>query len=190
MVKVERSSAQSNTIRGTGAFLPIENAIAILRQAGQIVAETLQALGQHVKPGVTTAELDALAQSIITKRGAKPSFKGYHGFPGSICASVNSQVVHGIPSKKVVLKEGDIISLDVGATLKGYVGDAALTLPVGQVAAIILKIFLAPCKITPNRADTPSCGNTSDTALAGRCTKSRRFQIIAKANADRNLNLA
>ena len=115
--------------------LKSKNEIAILRQAGQIVAETLQALGQFVKPGVTTAELDALAQSIITKRGAKPSFKGYHGFPGSICASVNSQVVHGIPSKKVVLKEGDIISLDVGATLKGYVGDAALTLPVGQVSA-------------------------------------------------------
>lgn len=105
-----------------------------MREAGRIVAETLEALREQVKPGVTTFELDTLAQAIITKRGAKPSFKGYHGFPASICTSVNEQVVHGIPSRKTVLKEGDIISIDVGATLRGYVGDAAVTLPVGRVS--------------------------------------------------------
>lgn len=105
-----------------------------MREAGRIVAETLEALRERVKPGVTTFELDTLAQAIITKRGAKPSFKGYHGFPASICTSVNEQVVHGIPSRKTVLKEGDIISIDVGATLRGYVGDAAVTLPVGCVS--------------------------------------------------------
>lgn len=114
--------------------LKSKNEIAIMREAGRIAAETLQAVGQIVKPGVTTAELDALAHSIITKQGAKPSFKGYHGFPASICSSLNEQVVHGIPSRKVVLKEGDIISIDIGATYKGFVGDTATTFPVGQVS--------------------------------------------------------
>ena len=110
------------------------NEIAIMRQAGRIVADTLAAVQAIVKPGVTTLELDQLAQTIITQHGAKPTFKGYHGFPASICASINCEVVHGIPSKKRVLNVGDIISIDVGATFKGLVGDAAITLPVGQVS--------------------------------------------------------
>ena len=110
------------------------NEIAIMRQAGRIVAETLAAVQAIVKPGVTTWDLDQLAQRIITQHGAKPTFKGYHGFPASICASINCEVVHGIPSKKRVLNAGDIISIDVGATLKGLVGDAAITLPVGQAS--------------------------------------------------------
>jgi methionyl aminopeptidase len=114
--------------------LKSKNEIEIMRQAGRIAAEALETIGAHVKPGITTAELDTLAQSIITKRGAKPSFKGYHGFPGSICTSINQQVVHGIPNKKIILQEGDIISLDVGATYKGYVGDCAATFPVGRVS--------------------------------------------------------
>lgn len=112
-----------------------QNEIATMREAGRIVARTLDALKTIVKPGVTTYELDQLAQTIITRHGAKPTFKGYRGFPASICASINSEVVHGIPSKKRVLEEGDIISLDVGATLKGLVGDAAITLPVGHITA-------------------------------------------------------
>ncbi len=111
-----------------------KNEIATLREAGRIVAETLEALREKAKPGVSTAELDAIAYQIITKRNAVPSFKGYHGFPASICASINSEVVHGIPSKKRILKEGDIISLDVGATYKGFVGDAAVTVGVGAVS--------------------------------------------------------
>jgi methionyl aminopeptidase len=115
--------------------------IAIMREAGRIVAEVLETLKERVKPGVTTAELDQIAFSIITKHKAVPSFKGYHGFPASICVSINEQVVHGIPSSKVVLKNGDIISIDVGATLQGYVGDAAATLPVGNVSPAATRLM-------------------------------------------------
>ncbi len=108
--------------------------LAIMREAGRIVAEAEEALREKVKPGVTTADLDTFAYAIITKRGAIPSFKGYRGFPASICTSINEEVVHGIPSKKRVLKEGDIISLDIGATLKGFVGDGAFTIGVGNVS--------------------------------------------------------
>lgn len=105
-----------------------------MRESGRIVAEVLETLKQKIQPGMTTADLDALAIALITKEKAVPTFKGYHGFPASICASINAEVVHGIPSRKHVLKEGDIISIDVGATKNGYVGDAAVTLPVGRVS--------------------------------------------------------
>jgi methionyl aminopeptidase len=105
--------------------------LELMRQAGRIVAEVLQLLGEMIAPGVTTADLNAAADALIRKRGATPSFKGYHGFPASICTSVNEQVVHGIPSKKCVLKEGDLVSVDVGAIYKGYHGDAAMTYCVG-----------------------------------------------------------
>lgn len=108
--------------------------LATMREAGRIVAKTLEELKQIIRPGVTTYELDQLAQTIITRHGAVPTFKGYRGFPASICTSINHEVVHGIPSKKRVLNEGDIISIDVGATLKGLIGDAAITLPVGRVS--------------------------------------------------------
>jgi methionyl aminopeptidase len=107
--------------------------IEYMRSAGKVVAETLAKIEEAVKPGITTMELDKIAEDYITKCGAKPSFKGYYGFPGSICASVNNEVVHGIPSDKVVLEEGDIISIDCGAILNGYHGDAARTLPVGKI---------------------------------------------------------
>ena len=103
----------------------------LMRQAGRIVAEVLQLMGEVIAPGVTTADLNAAADALIRKRGATPSFKGYHGFPASICTSVNEQIVHGIPSKKRVLKEGDLVSVDVGAIYKGYHGDAAMTYCVG-----------------------------------------------------------
>jgi len=105
--------------------------LELMRQAGRIVAEVLVMLGDKVGPGVTTAELNAAADALIRQRGATPSFKGYHGFPASICTSVNTEVVHGIPSKKRVLREGDLISVDVGAIYKGYHGDAAVTWCIG-----------------------------------------------------------
>jgi methionyl aminopeptidase len=120
-----------------------QNEIAIMREAGRIVAEVQQALREKVKPGVTTADLDALAYAIITKRGATPSFKGYRGFPASICASINNEVVHGIPNKKRVLVEGDIIAVDIGATLKGFVGDGAFTVGVGQVSEVAKRLMQA-----------------------------------------------
>ena len=105
-----------------------------MRQAGTIVAEVLALLGEHIVPGATTAELDALAEAEIKKRGAVPSFKGYHGYPCTICASVNEQIVHGIPSGYRLI-EGDILSIDVGAIYKGWHGDAAVTHAVGRTNA-------------------------------------------------------
>jgi methionyl aminopeptidase len=103
-----------------------------MRAAGRLAGEVREALRRMVRPGITTLELDAAAERMIRDAGALPTFKGYHGFPYSICASVNEQVVHGFPSH-YELKEGDIISIDVGATLNGFVGDTATTVPVGWV---------------------------------------------------------
>jgi len=105
-----------------------------MRQAGRIVAEVLAALQQKVGPGINTAELDELAYQIITKCKAIPSFKGYRGFPASLCVSINEEVVHGIPNEKRYLEEGDIVSFDVGAIYEGYHGDAAVTVGVGEIA--------------------------------------------------------
>jgi len=103
-----------------------------MRRAGVIVAETLRDLRSMVEPGVTTRELDAYAESKIRAAGAYPTFKGYHGYPASICASINDEVVHGIPSDRK-LRAGDLIKIDCGATLDGYVGDAAISVGVGSV---------------------------------------------------------
>lgn len=103
-----------------------------MRAAGKIVAETLALLQEAVRPGVTTAELDWLAERQIRRAGATPSFKGYRGFPGTICVAVNEEVVHGIPGPRV-LQEGDIISIDLGARYRGFHGDATITVPVGKV---------------------------------------------------------
>lgn len=107
--------------------------IELMRKAGRIVAETLLLVGEKVKPGITTAELDSIAEEFITKHGAKPSFKGLYGFPASLCISVNEQVVHGIPGG-YVLKEGDIVSVDCGAEIYGFHGDAARTFAVGNIS--------------------------------------------------------
>jgi methionyl aminopeptidase len=106
--------------------------IEIMREAGKIVALTHQELKKHIVPGISTRELDAIAEKFIRSQGATPSFKGYNGFTGSICASVNEELVHGIPGKRV-LKDGDIISIDIGAKYNGYHGDSAWTYPVGKI---------------------------------------------------------
>jgi methionyl aminopeptidase len=108
--------------------------IEIMRQAGRITAETLAAVAASVRPGITTGELDEITCRTITKQGATPSFKGYRGYPASLCASINEEVVHGIPGKRV-LKEGDIVSLDIGAHYQGYHGDSAVTVAVGKVSS-------------------------------------------------------
>jgi methionyl aminopeptidase len=102
-----------------------------MRQAGRIVAQVLQLMGEIIAAGVTTADLDTAADALIREQGALPSFKGYHNFPASICTSINQQVVHGIPSKKCMLKPGDLISVDVGACYRGYHADSAATWCVG-----------------------------------------------------------
>jgi methionyl aminopeptidase len=110
-----------------------EAELAIMREAGRVTARALRAVGDAVAPGVTTAELDDVAVAVIEAAGAKPAFKGYHGFPATICASRNCEVVHGIPGK-VRLVEGDIISIDTGAIVDGYFGDSARTFAVGGVS--------------------------------------------------------
>lgn len=107
--------------------------IELLQKAGHIVYLTHQYLKPYIKEGITTKELDTLAEEFIRSQGATPSFKGYNGFPGSICASINNQVVHGIPGK-TKLKKGDIISIDIGACYKGYHGDSAWSYPVGEIS--------------------------------------------------------
>ncbi|MCO8275713.1 type I methionyl aminopeptidase [Actinoplanes sp. TRM 88003] len=111
-----------------------------MRGAGLVVAAALQAMREIVAPGVSTADLDAIAEKVIRDAGAIPSFKGYHGFPASICASVNEQVVHGIPSAEQVLREGDLISLDCGAILDGWHGDSAITVGVGATDPALIKM--------------------------------------------------
>lgn len=105
-----------------------------MRYAGHIVALVHQKMREVIEPGISTKELDSIAHDIIRKERAIPTFLGYHGFPGCICASINEQVVHGIPNENVKVKEGDIISIDVGATYAGMVGDGAWTYPVGKVS--------------------------------------------------------
>jgi methionyl aminopeptidase len=107
--------------------------IALMRQAGLVVGRTLDKLRAAVAPGMTTADLDAIAEESIRGEGAIPSFQGYRGFPACICTSVNSEIVHGIPSAKAVIRSGDVISIDCGAIVEGYHGDAAVTVPVGDV---------------------------------------------------------
>lgn len=108
--------------------------IELLRHAGKIVAMTHEYLKPYIKPGISTKKLDEMAEKFILEQGAIPSFKGYGGFPGSICASINDVLVHGIPNEKHILKEGDIISIDIGANFKGYHGDSAWTYAVGEVS--------------------------------------------------------
>ena len=111
-----------------------------MREAGHIVAEILAKLRTAVRPGITTADLDAIAVAELKQRGAKASFLGYRGYPASICASVNDEIVHGIPGRRV-LKDGDIISIDFGAIYQGWHGDSAITVPVGEVSSEVRRLL-------------------------------------------------
>ena len=115
-------------------YLKTHEEIELLRENNLLVSATLAELAKHIKPGVTTLELDKIAEDFIRSHGAVPSFLGYNGFPNTLCMSVNEQVVHGIPSSKTVLKEGDILSVDCGTFMKGFCGDSAYTFAVGEIA--------------------------------------------------------
>lgn len=115
--------------------------LALMREAGIITGEALIIAGEAVRPGITTKYLDEIIRRHIEKRGATPSFLNYGGFPASACISVNEQVIHGIPSSKVILKEGDIVKIDVGAYYKGYHGDSANTFAVGEISPIAKKLI-------------------------------------------------
>ena len=117
-------------------MIQLKNPLQIneMKEAGRITGEALLVARESIREGISTYELDKIIRNHIEKSGAKPSFLGYHGFPGSACISVNDEVIHGIPSKKVILREGDVVKIDVGAFYKGYHGDAARTIPVARVS--------------------------------------------------------
>jgi len=123
-----------------GVEIKTPEQIDLMRRAGLVVGQTLELLRTSVRPGMTTLELDRLAEDIIRSSGATPSFKGYHGFTGSICASVNDEVVHGIPGDRVI-EDGDVVSIDCGAIVEGWHGDAAVTVAVGDVPPEALELM-------------------------------------------------
>jgi methionyl aminopeptidase len=126
--------------RERGVEIKTPEQIAHMREAGLVVGEALEIMREAVAPGVTTKELDTLAEEHIRSRGATPNFLNYHGFPATICASVNDEVVHGIPGDRV-LREGDVVSLDCGAIVEGWHGDAAITVPVGDVKPELVELM-------------------------------------------------
>lgn len=122
-------------------YLKTDEEIELMRNANQLVGKTLAEVAKYIAPGVSTLKLDQIAEEFIRDNGAVPAFLGYGGFPNSICTSVNEQVVHGIPSSKMILKEGDIISVDCGTVLEGFVGDSAYTFCVGEVDPAVKKLL-------------------------------------------------
>ncbi len=118
-------------------MIPIKNPVQLsgMRDAGRITGEALLAARDAIRPGMSTKELDKVVHDYIVKQGAKPSFLGYGGFPASACISVNDEVIHGIPNRKTILKEGDVVKIDVGAYYKGFHGDSARSFPVGEISA-------------------------------------------------------
>ena len=117
--------------------------IAAMKEAGRITGEALLVARDMIRPGISTYEIDTAIRQYIEKCGAKPAFLGYGGFPASACISINDEVIHGIPSKKRILQEGDIVSIDTGATYRGYVGDSARTIPVGKVSDVAQRLIRA-----------------------------------------------
>jgi methionyl aminopeptidase len=124
-----------------GVEIKSQREIEIMRQSARIVATVLKEISEMVKPGMTTADLDAHAEKRIREMGATPSFKGYHGFPASICSCINNEVVHGIPSKKKVIRAGDVLKVDTGAYFEGFHGDSCITIAVGEVSPEAAKLI-------------------------------------------------
>jgi methionyl aminopeptidase len=133
--------------------------IETMREAGRISARALRLVGEAVRPGISTLDLDELAEQVIRSEGAEPAFKGYHGFPKTLCTSLNSQVVHGIPAHSVILVEGDIISVDVGAVIDGYYGDTARTFAVGAISRDARTLLEATAASLAAGIDAAQVGN-------------------------------
>ena len=135
-----KTASNSPSSYSGGISIKSRREMEAMERAGAIVGSTLTLLKKSVEPGITTADLNRIADKNIRSMGAVPTFLGYHGFPGAICASVNEEIVHGIPGKRV-LKEGDIIKMDVGATIDGFIGDAAISVAVGEIDADVQKLM-------------------------------------------------
>jgi methionyl aminopeptidase len=123
-------------------FYKTDEEIELLRLSNQLVSKTLAEIAKIIRAGISTAELDKLAEVFIKDNKARPAFKGYNGFPGSLCVSINEQVVHGIPSDKRIIQEGDIVSVDCGVVLNGYTGDSAYTFAIGDIPSDVRKLLL------------------------------------------------
>lgn len=147
---------------GSAIILKTPAELDIMREANQIVGATLKMLAERIAPGVSTKQLDRWAEDFAREQGAEPAFKGYRGFPGSLCVSLNDQVVHGIPSKKVIVKDGDIVSIDFGVKHKGYYGDSAVTLPVGELSAKVSRLLQVTRESLYKGIDKVRVGNRID----------------------------
>ena len=171
-----------NIDKPSGGAIVIKNAdeILIMHEANQIVAQVLTVVKQSVDIGITTWELDKTAEDLCYKMKAKPAFKGYRGFPASLCLSINEEVVHGIPSRKRKLKKGDIISIDFGVLFKNYFGDSAITVPVGTVSDEVAKLVCVTEKALYSGINKAVVGNrVSDisTAVQG-YVESMGFSVV------------
>lgn len=154
--------------------------IQLMLEANQLVAELLSNLRKIVAPGITTLELDRFAEDFCTQRKVKPAFKGYRGFPGCLCVSINEEVVHGIPSRKRKLNKGDIISIDFGVYSKGYYGDSAITLPVGSIAPDRKKLLSVTENSLKRAIDQVQVGNRiSDISRSiQQCVEMNGFSVV------------
>jgi len=166
--------------RSRNIIIKSADEILFMRDANQIVAETLTMLGDIIQPGMSTWELDNLAEELCVKRKAKPAFKGYRGFPGSLCVSVNEEVVHGIPSRKKKLRKGDIISIDFGVLYRGYYGDSAITVPVGLIVEDVQKLLTTTSKSLQKGIEQAVVGNRiSDISKAVQdCVEGGGFTVV------------
>jgi methionyl aminopeptidase len=156
----DRTTLPTRRRRVQGIELKTAAEVEIMRQAATIVATVLKEIEDMVEPGLSTADLDAYAEQRIRGLGATPSFKGYHGFPASICACVNDQVVHGIPSKRQVLRRGDLLKVDTGAYYQGFHGDSCITLAVGEVSPKAQRLMAAAKAALYAGIDQVKPGNT------------------------------
>ena len=162
-----------------GIIIKSDREIALMRQTGRIVAIILEILGRQVRPGMKTGELDIIAGREVERLGAKPSFKGYRGFPANLCVSVNDEVVHGIPGERV-LNEGDIVSLDFGASFNGFQGDAAVTVGAGEVSPQAKQLLeTAGAALQAGIAAAHPGGRLGDISAAIQdCADSRGYSVV------------
>jgi methionyl aminopeptidase len=162
-------------------FLKTDEEIELMYEANQLVGKTLGELVKIIQPGATTLQLDKLADTFIRDHGAIPAFFGYNGYPKSICTSVNENVVHGIPSENTVLKEGDIISVDCGTVLNGFVGDSAYTFPVGEVSEEIKKLLRTTKESLYVGIEQAVIGNrVGDISNAVQCYCEKRYYSVVR----------
>jgi methionyl aminopeptidase len=160
-------AAAGDTSAGRNIVIKTADEILLMREANQIVAETLTMLKNSVDIGISTWELDQIAEDHCLKMQAKPAFKGYRGFPGSLCVSINEEVVHGIPSRKKKLRKGDIISIDFGVLYRGYYGDSAITLPVANVHEDVARLLLVTSESLQRGIEQVVVGNrVADISMA------------------------